>query len=95
MWKKGEIAQNEQFLLFPSVFQSLVLQMCENQGLFGKGLMEAKVMDFIPERVNRGTSNGFYTRKGCIKLKWFIDVDDSLTHSHTMTPFDSYGKHAL
>ena len=34
---KGEIAHNEQFLLFP-VFSRLVLQTRENQGLFGKGL---------------------------------------------------------
>ena len=35
---KGEIALFEQFLLFQQCFQRLVLQTCENQGLFGKGL---------------------------------------------------------
>ena len=35
---KGEIAVNEQFLLFYSFFKRLLLQTCEKQGLFGKGL---------------------------------------------------------
>ena len=35
---KGEIARNEQFLLFPSVLKRLILQTHKNQGLFGKGL---------------------------------------------------------
>ena len=34
---KGEIARYEQFLLFPSVFERLVLQTRKNQGFFGKG----------------------------------------------------------
>ena len=37
---KGEIARNEQFLLFPQCFQKTLLQKCKNQGLFGKGLKE-------------------------------------------------------
>ena len=36
---KGEIAHNEQFLLFHSVFKCLELQTRKNQGLFGKGLI--------------------------------------------------------
>ena len=37
--EKGEIARDEQFLLFShSVFKRLVLQTRKNQGLFGKGL---------------------------------------------------------
>ena len=36
---KGDIACNEQFLLFNhSVFRRLVLQTCKNQGLFENGL---------------------------------------------------------
>ena len=35
---KGEIARNEQFLLFLSVLKRLILQTHKNQGLFGKGL---------------------------------------------------------
>ena len=34
---KGEIARDEQFLLFPSVFKRLVWQTCENQDLFLEG----------------------------------------------------------
>ena len=34
----GEIAHYKQFLLFPSVFERLLLQTCKNQGLFEKGL---------------------------------------------------------
>ena len=37
---KGEIARNEQFLLFPQIFESLVLQTRKNQGLFGKGFKD-------------------------------------------------------
>ena len=37
---KGEIAQNEQFLLFPQCFQKTCTRKTrENQGLFGKGLI--------------------------------------------------------
>ena len=38
---KGEIACDEQFLLFPQCFQRtrLVLQTHKNRGLFGKGLI--------------------------------------------------------
>ena len=35
---KGEIARNEQFLLFPQCFQTLVLQTRKTKILFGKGL---------------------------------------------------------
>ena len=36
---KGEIARDEQFLLFPAVFsKELILQTRKNQGLFEKGL---------------------------------------------------------
>ena len=34
--EKGEIARNDQFLLFPQFFQKIVRQTCKNQGLFGK-----------------------------------------------------------
>ena len=34
---KGQIAHNEQFLVFPQCFQRLILQTRKNQGLFGKG----------------------------------------------------------
>ena len=37
--EKGEIAGNEQFLLFPQCFQkAFSADICKNQGLFGKGL---------------------------------------------------------
>ena len=36
--RKGEIARNEQFLLFPQCFQTLVLQTRKTKSLFGKGL---------------------------------------------------------
>ena len=35
---KGEITCNEQFLLFPQCFKTLVLQAGKNKGLFGKGI---------------------------------------------------------
>ena len=35
---KGEIARNEQFLLFPRVFKRLVLWTSKDKGLFEKGL---------------------------------------------------------
>ena len=38
--EKEEYARHEQFLLFTQCFNRLVLQTCENQGLFGKGLTE-------------------------------------------------------
>ena len=45
---KGEIARYEQFSFPHSVFQRLVLQTCENQGLFGKGLIiHIVVLDFF------------------------------------------------
>ena len=34
---KGEIARNKQFLLFHSVFETLLPQTRKNQALFGKG----------------------------------------------------------
>ena len=34
---KGEIAHNEQFLLFPQCFQKICATDKKNQGLFGKG----------------------------------------------------------
>ena len=42
---KGDIAHCEQFLLSHNVFKRLLLQTCENQGLFGKGL---KATGFSP-----------------------------------------------
>ena len=41
---KGEIARDEQFLLFHSVFRRLVLQTCKNQFLFGKGLRDKDIV---------------------------------------------------
>ena len=35
---KGEIARNEQFLLFQQCFKRLIQQTRKNQGFFGKGL---------------------------------------------------------
>ena len=40
---KGEIARNEQFLLFPQCFQRLVLQTRQNQGLLGKRLTAERI----------------------------------------------------
>ena len=45
---KGEIARNEQFLLFPQCFKRLVLQTREHRGLLGKGLKGY----FIPQKSN-------------------------------------------
>ena len=39
----GKIARYEQFLLLPSVFKRLVLQIHKNQGLFGGGLRAVKI----------------------------------------------------
>ena len=38
--EKGAIACYKQFLLFPQCFQKTVQQTCNNQCLFGKGLMQ-------------------------------------------------------
>ena len=44
---KGQIARNEQFLLFShSVFKRLVQQTRKNKGLFGNGLKEIKYSAF-------------------------------------------------
>ena len=40
---KGEIARNEQFLLFPPCFQKTRLQARENQGLFGERLKHDRI----------------------------------------------------
>ena len=42
---KGEIARNEQFLLFPQCFLRPILQTGKNQGLFGKGLSRLAVRE--------------------------------------------------
>ena len=47
---KGEIAHYEQFLLFPQYFKQLLLQICENQGLFGKGLNAGNYYFFLSQK---------------------------------------------
>ena len=37
---KGEIARYEQFLLFPQLFQSCLVLMCQNEYLWSKGLKD-------------------------------------------------------
>ena len=45
---KGEIACNEQFLLFPhSVFKRLVLKTRKNKGLFRKGLGKVRIKSIV------------------------------------------------
>ena len=45
---KGEIARYEQFLPFPLCFQkNCTRQICKNQGLFGKGLRQTFILDFL------------------------------------------------
>ena len=79
-----------------SVFKRLVLQTYKNQGLFGKGFMYTgrfihiscsswnvnKMMRFIVER--KTTIKNFKT-----KLQQSVLFTITLTHSHTMTPFDA------
>ena len=42
---KGEIARDEQFLLFLSVFKRFVMQARKNQALFGKGLKHLETVN--------------------------------------------------
>ena len=44
---EGEIVHYEQFLLFPLCFQEIVLQTRKNQGLFGKGLTNDEITDWM------------------------------------------------
>ena len=44
---KGEIARYEQFLIFSSVLERLVLQTCKNHGLFGKVLWSQLPLEFL------------------------------------------------
>ena len=62
----GEIARNEQFLLFPQCFQRLVLQTRKNQGLFEKGLTKLKA--FADDKFNNDFCLG-QGRKHCEKRR--------------------------
>ena len=70
---KGEIARNEQFLLFPTVFfERFVLYTRKNQGWFGKGvnLVHIKQVFILGEKI---PCPHYLTKKR--KLKELFSVD--------------------
>ena len=66
---KGEIALNEQFLLFPQCFKRLVLQTHENQGLFGKGFNEDMAFIVVP---SNKIKNNFQHKKRKLNIPFCI-----------------------
>ena len=61
---KGEIARNEQFLLFPQCFKTCLLLMSQNEYLWSKGLTRAPNAGDITQLQLYGYLRKFWVKKG-------------------------------
>ena len=72
------------FSFSSSLFKNLVLQTRENQGLFGKGLRNLQ-----GKKASVMTPNNYICANMLISVASLLCVSYTLTHSHTMTPFEA------
>ena len=66
LWEKEELLFPSNSSFSHSVFKRLVLQTCENQGLFGKGLMHLLVLKLV--LVTSGENSVTISRQGAFGL---------------------------
>ena len=60
LWEKEKLLVMSNFSFSHRVFKRLILQTCENQGLFGKGINPDEPMN---KRIERQKRNGWTTQK--------------------------------
>ena len=100
--EKGEIARNEQFLLFPQCFLPVWQTFCHFHQSWNCRLQTLSVWKSLKFVVWEGVNVSLMYRVRSTKWQLITGISSlintsfvTLTHSQTMTPFDAPGKQAF